>query len=62
VLVYAAQQTADEVRLRIYDPNHPERPMMLIYKRATRTFEFPANNYFGGGRVDVYEIFSGLIF
>jgi hypothetical protein len=30
---------------------------MLTFDRATRTFSFPFNDYWPGGRLDVYEIY-----
>jgi len=57
VVVYDATETDKDIRFTIYDPNHPDEPGALNYDRATRTFILPANNYFAGGRVDVYEIY-----
>jgi hypothetical protein len=41
----------------VYDPNKPDSPKELAFDRASRTFNFPANDYFPGGRVDVYEVY-----
>ncbi|HVT36480.1 MAG TPA: hypothetical protein VHE37_12910 [Nevskiaceae bacterium] len=62
VMLYGAVATGSEIAFTVYDPNHPEKPMELLYDRATHTFNFAANNYFEGGRVDVYEIFRGALF
>ncbi len=58
VLVFAAQQSAEQIRFEIYDPNQPEKPAQLAFDRASRTFRLPANNYFSGGRVDAYVVYS----
>ena len=57
VLVFAAKESAKNIVFSIYDPNKTDAPRMLDYDRATRTFNFAANDYFSGGRVDVYEIY-----
>ena len=59
VLLVGAREEADAVRFAVYDPNLPERSVELVFERATRTFFFPQNDYFAGGRVDVYEIGTG---
>jgi hypothetical protein len=56
-LVFDARETEAEIHFSIYDPNQPASPRTLTFDRATETFIFPANNYFSGGRVDVYEIY-----
>ena len=59
VLLFAAREGDSTIEFSTYDPNAPDRPTTLTYDRATRTFRFPANFYFPGGRVDVYEIYHG---
>ncbi len=59
VLIFAEEQTARDIRFQIYDPNYFERPGVLIFERATRTFILPATKYFNDGPLDVYEIFHG---
>jgi hypothetical protein len=58
LLLFDVKETQLEIRFDAYDPNHPERPTYLAYDRAANTFYFPRNNYFAGGRVDVYEVYS----
>lgn len=62
VLLFAATETPDTIRFSAYDPNDPKEPVMLTYNRATRTFELPANDYFPGGRVDVYEVYKNWLY
>ena len=52
----AARPIAGAVFLA-YDPNEPTRPARLIYDRARRTFSLPANRYWRGGDLNVFEIF-----
>lgn len=59
VLLFAAGEGDSTIEFSAYDPNAPDRPTTLTYDRATRTFRFPTNFYFSGGRVDVYEIYRG---
>lgn len=58
VLVFAAEETARELHFAIYDPNQPEKPAQLAFDRASKTFLLPPNEYFPGGRVDAYEVYS----
>lgn len=62
VLIYAARETEKVIEFSVYDPNHPEAPGELTYDRASRTFIFPATNYFEDGPVNVYEVYHGAYF
>ncbi len=57
VVLFDATESEKEIRFTAYDPNNPKVPVPLTYNRASRTFEFPANDYYPGGRVDVYEVY-----
>jgi hypothetical protein len=57
VLVFGAKESEKEIVFSIYDPNKTDGPRTLNYDRATRTFTFDTNDYFPGGRVDVYEVY-----
>jgi hypothetical protein len=57
LVLYDVQETEREIQFTAYDPNQPEGPTTLTYERDTRTFLLPANHYFPGGRIDVYEIY-----
>ncbi len=57
VVLFDATETEQEIRFATYDPNNPKVPVTLTYDRATRTFQFPANDYYPGGRLDVYEVY-----
>ena len=56
-VLFDARETADEIRFAVYDPFDPAKPAELIFDRKAHRFLFPANPYFIGGRVDVYEVY-----
>jgi len=62
VLMFGAKETPQQIEFLTYDPNQPEKPVLITFDRAARTFRLPPNAYFPGGRVDVYPIFDGLIY
>jgi hypothetical protein len=57
VLLFGAKETDKEILFSVYDPNKPDSPQVLNYDRASRTFSFAGNDYWPGGRVDIYEIY-----
>jgi len=60
VLIYNGAESESAIRFSAYDPNQPAEPVTLTFDRATHTFNLPANSYFPGCRVDVYEIYHLL--
>jgi hypothetical protein len=62
VLLYGAEESQNAIIFSIYDPNRPSDPAFLNYDKMKRTFYLPANLYFRGGEVDVYEIYRGLCY
>lgn len=62
VLLYAADEDPTSITFTVYDPNSPDHPARLIYRRAQRRFEYPPNTSFAGGRVDVYEVYRSLLY
>ncbi len=58
LLIFHTKETEKTIEFATYDPNAPEKPTTLTYSRASRTFTFPTNFYFPGGKVDVYEIYT----
>ena len=62
VVLFDAAETAGGIEFSAYDPNAPERPVSLTYDLASRSFFFPTNFYFPGGRVDVYEIYRSACY
>ena len=62
LVIFDAAEDAREIRFAAYDPNEPARALTLTFDRSRRTFSFPANDYFAGGRVDVYEVYRRGIY
>lgn len=57
ILVFDATETANTIEFAAYDPNKPDAPKTLLFDRAKGTFSFAVNDYWPGGRLDVYEIY-----
>lgn len=57
LVIQHAEETAEAIRFAVYDPNTPGQPTTLTFRRADRSFYLPANEYFVGGRVKVYEVY-----
>jgi hypothetical protein len=57
VLLFGATENEKEIVFSVYDPNKPDSPKRLNYDRATRTFNFAGNDYWPGGRVNIYEVY-----
>lgn len=62
IALFAAAETAEGVCFTAYDPNIPENPVQINYRTDDRTFDFPPSIYWGGGRVDVFEIYLGGLY
>ena len=62
VLIFHGEDTPTEIRFLAYDPNDNEKPVPLVFERASATFRFPRTDYFAGGPVKAYEIYDGLFF
>ena len=62
VLIYDAKDEGAQLRFSIYDPNQPDEPSVLFYDKSSQSFSFPANFYFVGGPVNVYEIFRDAFY
>jgi hypothetical protein len=62
LLIFAVEQTNDGANFITYDPNLPEGPSRLIYSASAGRFELPRNIYWAGGRVNVYETYTGTKF
>jgi hypothetical protein len=62
ILLYDQVTTPAGVKFSVYDPNLPLQPAELSYQAADRTFHFPRNHYWAGGRVDVMETFCSRFY
>jgi hypothetical protein len=57
MIIFDGARTADGAEFVAYDPNQPERPARLVYDHGRRTFSLPANRYWPGGDLNLFEIF-----
>jgi hypothetical protein len=58
VVAYAAHPRANgDILFDLYDPNYPQQPTWMIYRKAQRSFDFERRWYFPGGRVNVMRVF-----
>jgi hypothetical protein len=57
ILLFDAKETQTNILFSVYDPNKPDAPKTLVFDRASRTFTFAGNDYWPGGRLDVYEVY-----
>lgn len=62
VMLVGYRETEQGIEFLIYDPNRADKAEMMKYDRATRTFLLPANTYFHGGKVNVYEIYRSCFY
>jgi hypothetical protein len=62
MVLIGAEPTPAGMAFSAYDPNLPERPAVLYYDAANRTFEFPPNDYFPGGKINVYEVYHSCFY
>ncbi|HUD45637.1 MAG TPA: hypothetical protein VMR33_02350 [Candidatus Baltobacteraceae bacterium] len=59
LLIFGVSTAGGGLEFHCYDPNICEKPLILVYDSAGRTFIFPRTHYFPGGKVNVYEIYRG---
>jgi hypothetical protein len=57
LVLFGVDETPEEIRFAVYDPYDPAKPAQLTFNRKERQFTFPANDYFVGGKVDIYEVY-----
>jgi hypothetical protein len=62
LLATAVSRRESGMTFELYDPNAPERTAELTFDFGERRFRFERNNYFGGGVVDVYEVYKNALF
>lgn len=44
-----------------YDPNHPEKPVVLRYSDANRSFYLPRTDYFPGGWINLFPVYQNRL-
>ena len=59
LLIFGVSAGSAGLEFQCYDPNICEKPLILRYENAGRTFIFPRTHYFPGGKVNAYEIYRG---
>jgi hypothetical protein len=61
-LLYRGDADAREITFLGYDPNAPEKPLVLRYDRERARFSMAPTHYFPGGPVVAYEVYDGWLF
>lgn len=62
VVLYDFRATGQGTEFSVYDPNKPDKPSTLFFDQGSRSFSFPANDYFIGGKVNVYEVYRSCFY
>jgi hypothetical protein len=62
IVLYDLAETATGLRFSAYDPNQPGEPTRLDYHRGDRTFYFPRNINWMGGKLNVVETYCGWLY
>lgn len=62
VVLFGFKKTEQGIDFAVYDPNKPEHPAKLSFDQTKREFLFPANDYFIGGKVNVYEVYRSCFY
>jgi hypothetical protein len=62
IILFGSVAANGELRFQGYDPNIPAHPVELSYRHADRTFYFPNNHYWAGGRLQVVEIYRNWLY
>ncbi len=62
MLLFAVAGATDQPEFAAYDPNDPARPARITFDRGTGRFSLPANRYWGGGHLNLIEIYRNWWF
>ena len=62
IMLFGATSADGGIRFEGYDPNIPTHPVELTYQEADRSFYFPANHYWKGGKLQVFEIYRNCLY
>ena len=60
ITLYGFTESPEKIEFTAYDPNIPEHPVTLVYEKNRRVFTFALNIYWGGGVLNVLEIYSAF--
>jgi hypothetical protein len=62
VMIFAADQTEEEIVFQAYDPNDETKPLEIHFERETSRFHYPRTHYFEGGVVKLYAVYEGWLY
>lgn len=62
MMVFDVCEVENGIDFAVYDPNVPTKPTQLSYHPQERTFYFPANHYWAGGKLNVIDIYRNWFF
>ena len=62
IVLFGVERTATGLCFAAYDPNLPKQAAELSYHQTDRTFYFPCNHYWAGGKLDVIEVYRGWFY
>jgi hypothetical protein len=57
IVLFGYTESEQSIEFEAYDPNLPAHPVKLVFDRRRRVFTFAPNVYWGGGVLNVIEIF-----
>jgi len=61
MIVFKVEKTGKGYGFQAYDPNNTTRPERLTFDGDTGTFSMPSNRYWGGGALDIIEIYRSWL-
>jgi hypothetical protein len=61
MILFAIEETGEGCAFHACDPNNPNQPQRLAFNSNTRSFSLPANRYWGGGELDIIEIYRNWL-
>jgi hypothetical protein len=62
VVLFGVEESEKEIRFAVYDPYEPWQQGQLTFDRELAWFQFPGNDYFVGGKLNVYEIYCSRLY
>ena len=57
IVLFNGTRLNDKLEFTAYDPNDPSQPTVLTFDEHERHFLYPANKYFPGGSLKVYQVY-----
>ena len=62
VVIFGARKTEHGIEFKTYDPNTPDAPITIHYHPKDGEFTMATNDYFPGGRIDLYQVYHGIFY